>query len=180
MPAHHPPHHLLEHTWYIITAATVNHVPFLASDQAKEFLREKLRTLVGQFNLSLRAWVILDNHYHLLLRTDQGGDLTRFLGQLHGSSSRQINLRDQVKGRQVWHNYWDTGIRSERDMWTHFNYIHQNPVKHGYVRQLADWPFSSYHYYLRVKGEAWLADCWERYPVIDFLAGDDFNHRRTG
>ncbi len=78
----------------------------------------------------------------VLLKTKWGQDLSRFLGQLHGSSSRQLNLWDGVTGRQVWHNYWDTCIRSEEDMWQRFNYIHQNPVKHGYVQQIGDWPFS--------------------------------------
>jgi len=40
--------------------------------------------------------------------------------------------------------------------------------------QPKDWEFSSYGYYLREKGEEWLADCWERYPVIDYIEGDDF------
>jgi putative transposase len=172
---HHPPHIFLDNTWYIITAATLNHTRFLASDRAKIWLRDKLKDLIQEFNIVLRAWVILNDHYHILIKMKRGKDLSTFFGQLHGSSSRQINLWDQVTGRQVWHNYWDTCIRSEADMWTHFNYIHQNPIKHGYVRELVDWPFSSYHYYLRVKGEEWLADCWERYPVIDYLAGDDFD-----
>jgi putative transposase len=117
----------------------------------------------------------LDDHYHLLLKTRRGKDLSRFFGQLHGSTSRQINLWDVATGRQIWHNYWDTCIRTEADLWARFNYVHNNPVKHGYVRQLEDWPFSSYHYYLRTEGEEWLRDCWLRYPVIDYLEGDDFD-----
>lgn len=175
MSGHHPPHIFLDDTWYIITSATLNHTPFLASDQAKTVVRDKLKTLIQQFDITLRAWVILDNHYHLLLKTNVGKDLSHFFGQFHGSTSRQINLLDGVTKRQVWHNYWDTFIRSEVDMWKRFNYIHQNPVKHGYVQEITDWPFSSYDYYLRTKGEEWLVDCWRRYPVIDYLTGDDFD-----
>jgi hypothetical protein len=40
---------------------------------------------------------------------------------------------------------------------------------------MEDWPFSSYRYYLRTKGKEWLDDCWQRYPVIDYLAGDDID-----
>jgi len=159
----------------MITATTFNHAPFLAADRTKALVREKLKTLVQHFGITLRAWVILDNHYHLLLKTATGKSLSRFFGQLHGGTSRQINIWDNAKGRQVWRNYWDTCIRSEKDMWQRFNYIHQNPVKHGYVRQIEAWPFSSYGYYLRTKGEAWLADCWQRYPVVDYLTGDDFD-----
>ncbi len=175
LDGHHPPHIFLDNTWYIITSATLDHAHLLASDRAKTLVRDKLKTLVEQFELTLRAWVILNDHYHVLLKTKRGEDLSHFFGQLHGSTSRQINLWAGIAGRQVWHNYWDTCIRSEVDMWKRFNYIHQNPVKHGYVWHMIDWPFSSYHYYLRTKGEEWLADCWRRYPVIDYLAGDDFD-----
>ncbi|TEU14815.1 MAG: hypothetical protein E3J21_14815 [Anaerolineales bacterium] len=147
MPDHHPPHIYLDNTWYIITSATLNHAPFLASEQAKTLVRDTLKTLVPRLNFALRAWVILNNHYHLLLKTRRGKDPTHFFGQLHGSTSRQINLWDGATGRQMWHNYWDTCIRAEADLWARFNYVHNNPVKHGYVQQLEDWPFSSYHYY---------------------------------
>ena len=108
----------LDDTWYILSAATYDHAPFLEEEAAKALVRDSLETLVRSFNLTLRAWVILDNHYHLLLKTRQGKALTRFFGQLHGSTSRQLNLWDGVLGRQVWHNYWDTCIRTEADLWT--------------------------------------------------------------
>jgi putative transposase len=173
MSDHHPPHIYLDDTWYIITSATLGHALYLASAQAKTLLRDTLETLVKELSISLRAWVILDNHYHLLLKTRRGQDLSRFFRLLHGSTARQINLWDAITGRQVWHNYWDTCIRTEADVWTQFNYIHNNPIKHGYVQQLCDWPFSSFHFYLRTKGQEWLDDCWLRYPVIDYLEGDD-------
>ena len=175
MPDHHPPHVYADETWYMITASTLNHAPFLSNDQAKELVRDKLQELVQIYEMSLRAWVILNNHYHLLLKTNIGGDLSRFIGRLHGNTSRQLNLHEDALGRQIWHNYWDTFIRTEADLWTRFNYIHQNPVKHGYVDNLEDWPFSSYHYYLGEKGAEWIQDCWERYPVSDHLDEDGFN-----
>lgn len=56
----------------------------------------------------------------------------------------------------MWYSYLDTCIRDEAGYWTRFNYIRYNPVKHGYVSRPADWPFSSYRYYLRTRGAAWL------------------------
>jgi putative transposase len=124
--------------------------------------------LVKEYNFKLSAWVVLHNHYHLLIKPSAGHDVGKFIGHLNGRSSRELNLIDHTKGRKVWYSYWDTCIRTEKDYWTRFNYIHNNPVKHGYVQKHADWKYSSYGYYLRTKGEAWLADCWQRYPVIDY------------
>jgi len=101
MPNHHPPHVYLDDTWYIITASILNHAPFLASERAKALVRDKLKSLIVAFDIRLLAWVILNNHYHLLLKTHRGKDLSRFFGQLHGSTSRQINLWDKAVGRQV-------------------------------------------------------------------------------
>lgn len=172
--SHHPPHIYLDETWYIITASTLNHQHFLREERAKVMLRDKLLDLGQSFQMFLYAWVILNNHYHLLLKTHKGEDLARFFGQLHGSTSFQLNTWAGTRGQQVWHNYWDTCIRDQKGFWTRFNYIHQNPVKHGYVLDTAVWPFSSYHFYLRTKGKAWLDDCLMQYPVLDYLSGDDF------
>jgi putative transposase len=177
MPDHHPPHIYADNTWYMITASTLNHAPFLISEQVKLLVRDKLQELAQAFGISLLAWVILDDHYHLLLKTKPGRDLPRFIGRLHGSTSRRINLQASVSGRQIWHNYWDSCIRTEVDLWRRFNYIHQNPVKHEYVVKLEDWLFSSYRYYLREKGVEWLQDCWQKYPVIDYLEGDNADRR---
>jgi len=55
-------------------------------------LRDQLKELIVEFGIVLRAWVILDDHYHLLLKTRVGKDLPRFFGRLHGATSRQLNL----------------------------------------------------------------------------------------
>lgn len=178
MTDHHPPHIYLDDTWYIITAATKDKAPALGSERAKVLVRDTLRRLVVDSDHRLRAWVVLDDHYHLLLKSKLGTDLSRFVARLHGSTPRKLNLADETTGRQVWHNYWDTCVRNEAGLWTRFNYIHYNPVRHGYVRRPEDWPFSSYDFYLRTKGLSWLADCEAQYPAVDFLGGDDFERSR--
>jgi putative transposase len=180
MANHHPPHIHLDHTWYIITASTVGYTRHLASNYAKDLVRDTLRKLAEEFNIALSAWVILDDHYHLLLKTGAGRSLPRFIGRLHGSTSRRLNLWEGKTGRQVWHNYWDTCLRDEAGYWTRFNYIHLNPVKHGYVARCEDWPWSSYRYYRRAKGEEWLTDCWQRYPAVDLSPDDAFGRGQGG
>ncbi|MBE2201568.1 MAG: transposase [Anaerolinea sp.] len=171
---HTPPHVYLDDTWYIITASTYQQAHYLASDQARILVRDKIQELIQEFKIILKAWVILNNHYHLLLKTHNGYALPRFFQRLHGGTSFTINGLEGKRGRKVWYNYWDTCIRDERGFWTRFNYIHTNPIKHGYVKNLNDWPYSSYHYYLRIKGEEWLTDLLRTYPVLNYLEGDDF------
>ena len=46
--------------------------------------------------------------------------------------------------------YWEHQIRDDRDFRNHINYIHFNPVKHGYVWRVGDWPYSSFHRLVRL------------------------------
>src|SRR5579883_871060 len=52
---------------------------------------------------------------------------------------------------RLWQSrFWEHTVRDEADFERHVNYIHFNPVKHGLVRQVRDWPHSSFHRYVRV------------------------------
>ncbi|MEH2373868.1 MAG: hypothetical protein V7K15_12515 [Nostoc sp.] len=54
------------------------------------------------------------------------------------------------------------------------NYIHYNPVKHGWVKSPYNWAESSVHWYLENYGRDWLRSCWIEYPVRDYgKAWDD-------
>jgi putative transposase len=130
MGNHHPPHFLLDDSWYFITAATYQKGPFLQLYGHKSIVQESLERLSASFSIKLAAWVIMDNHYHLLLHAQTPEALKGFIQRLHGRTAYEINKNSDLKGRQIWHNYWDTIIRSDADFWTRFNYIHYNPVKH--------------------------------------------------
>ena len=91
-----------------------------------------------------------------------------FINRLHGSTSYYINKKCNSHGKKIWQNYWDRIVRDEKDFWFKFNYIHYNPVKHGYVNEPDQWAYSSYRHFLLEKGETWIADCWQSYPIIEY------------
>lgn len=57
----------------------------------------------------------------------------------------------QRKGeRGIWQRrYWEHCIRDEADYQNHLDYIHYNPVKHGFVQSVQDWPYSSFHRWVK-------------------------------
>jgi putative transposase len=58
--------------------------------------------------------------------------------------------------RGIWQRrYWEHLIRDEEDYRRHVDYIHWNPVKHGWVERVADWPYSSFHKYVRQGVYSW-------------------------
>jgi putative transposase len=63
--------------------------------------------------------------------------------------------------RGIWQRrYWEHTLRDENDFARHADYIHFNPVKHGYVGRVADWPHSTFHRMVRsgVYPEDWGGD----------------------
>jgi len=92
------------------------------------------------------------------------------LKHLHGSTARIWNLEDGLTGkRKVWYKFHDRAIRNERHYYHAFNYIHYNPVKHGYVESPYDWPWSSVHLYFDTHGREWLREQWRKYPIGNVL-----------
>lgn len=108
--SHHPPHLILDDAWYMITANTHKNLPFLKMDKHKSLLHNLLINLCCEFSIDLKAWVIMDNHYHILMEIREGIKLKKFIQRLHGRSSFDLNNMDHARGRQVWHNYWAIGI----------------------------------------------------------------------
>jgi putative transposase len=195
----HPPHIYEDHTCYFLTASVTGHRRLLDTDVRRSLLRDILKEAIQEYSIQLYAWAILADHYHLLLRTGDTAPLWKFVKRLHGESAIRLNKLDDTPGRKVWYQYWDRCPRNEGDFWTYFNYIHVNPIKHGYVRIsdgsvavggeylkiapghapdvhecLGRYAHSSYGYYLRTYGEEFLTDSWIRYPVLDHLEHDDF------
>jgi len=63
---------------------------------------------------------------------------------------RQSGSRAAKRERGIWQRrFWEHAIMDEEDFHNHIDYIHINPVKHGYVHRAADWPHSSLHRYVR-------------------------------
>jgi putative transposase len=194
----HPPHIYTDNACYFLTARIAGKQWILDTDAKRALVRDVLREAILQHDIRLYAWVILADHYHLLLRTSEVAPLHKFVKRLHGQSAILLNKQDATPGRRVWYQYWDRFPRNERDFWGYFNYIHINPLKHGYVRVpngvpmtkggasglapghvpdvhqcLVQYPHSSYHFYVREYGVEFLTDAWMRYPIPDYFEHDD-------
>lgn len=165
---HRPPHILVDDTYYFITSATFRKEPYFNTDRKKRLILAALKNAIKNYKCKLYAWVILDNHFHLLVKMEIGRLLPKFIASIEGKSAIELNKLEGLKGKKRWYQYWDRGIRDEADLWKHFNYIHHNCVKHGYSKKMEDYLFSSYKIYLGKHGIKWLDSCFELYPIVDF------------
>lgn len=174
-PWHSPPHPESPGAYRIVTGTCFEHAPILSSPKRLQWFENELLEMLKAKGVACAAWCVLPNHYHALVQIEGMRDFTRELGRLHGRTSLVMNREDAAAGRKVWFRSQDRCMRSERHFYASLNYIHNNPVKHGYVSQWQDWPFSSMHWYLGAEGRDWLLDVWKSYPLLNYGAGwDDF------
>jgi putative transposase len=174
LPWHRPPHQASEHTRYHVTAACFEHRPCIGYDAAR--LQAFCDTLLGVLasgGTMIHAWCVLPNHYHALIQTTNILNVLAELGRMHGRLSFAWNGEENTRGRQVWCGATERYMRNEAHFWATLNYVHHNPVHHGYVERWSEWPFSSARDYLDQMGREFAALTWRAYPVLDYGAGWD-------
>lgn len=173
-PWHAPPHPIGEANYYMLTAANFEHASIMSTKERRLEFQGLLLDTFQNAGAEIMAWVVLPNHYHLLTWLPDLKRVSPTFKHLHGRTSRQWNLEDETVGRKVWYRYTDRMIRSERHFYASINYIHYNPVKHGWVKRIDEWVCSSFWAYLETKDRDWLVDIWRRYPVKDYGKGWDW------
>jgi putative transposase len=167
-PWHSPPHYESIDDFSIFTAACYEHQRILNTPERLLWFENQLFEVLSEMRGICAAWCVLPNHYHVLYKMENMKQMSKGIAHLHGRTSFHMNKEDDARGRQVWCRFQDRLMRSERHYFTTLNYIHNNPVKHGYVKKWQEWPFSSAHWYLAEKGRDWLVDVWLEYPVHDY------------
>jgi putative transposase len=131
---HAPLHRLSAEGTFIVTAGTYNKEQVFRGGERLDYLESTLLARAKAAGWHLEAWAVFSNHYHFVGHLGRGAvSLSEGLKELHQETARQVNRLDQLRGRQVWFNYWDTELTFEKSYLARLNYVHQNPVKHGVV-----------------------------------------------
>lgn len=133
----------------MLTGSIYQNQFLMRSSKRKDDWRDAFLKSAGIYQWLVIAWVVLDNHYHAIVRSPGNPKtLSKFIGSYHKYTARKWNNEDGLMGRKVWWNYWDTCIRSERDYLNRLRYVFWNPVKHGLVDAPQGYPFSNYKDFL--------------------------------
>lgn len=173
---HNPPHVFIENCKYFITSSIFNKMRLLKRDETKLKLLEYIKKSVTNYNWKLEEWVILDNHYHLMLESDSRPEsLSKIMAGIHRYSAIWIKKNVQIPLNQIkiWHNYWDKCLTYDSSYFSRLNYIWYNPVKHKYVDEPQMWKFGSY--FERYESEkSYLKELKEKYPFDNLKINDDF------
>ncbi len=120
-------------------------------------LRDIVRVVRIELPFVIDAMVILPDHWHAVwtLPPNDAG-YARRIRLIKARFTRQLVragvaiAKDQRGEHRLWQQrFWEHTIRHERDLATHVDYVHSNPVKHGHVVHAVDWPYSTFHRYVK-------------------------------
>jgi len=124
-----------------------------------DLLRRAFRDTRQRHPFSIEAIVILPDRLHAIWTLPNGdADFPLRWRLVKSAFSRGISSgepvsssRSRKRERGIWQRrYWEHAIRDVNDFERHLDYIHFNPVKHGYVAWVKDWPYSSFHRMVRL------------------------------
>ena len=148
--------------YYFFTLVTYKRRCFLVDDLSRMCLRSIWREVRQNRPFEVVAFCLLPNHIHCVWRLPDGDNdfsqrwmlikkgFTRRYLRDGGRESVQSLSREKKRERGVWQRrFWEHQIRDEEDLQKHVDYIHYNPVKHRIVKAVEDWPWSTYHRYVR-------------------------------
>ncbi len=171
LPWHSLPHYESDNAYYMVTAACYDHCHIIGiSNERMAAFERELVELAKSRTVELFAWIVLPNHYHILVHANTVKQLLNELGQLHGRTSYRWNGEDRRRGRKVWCNAAETVMKSEGHYWASMNYVLHNAVRHGYVERWQQWPYSNAAEYLEQVGRATAIQRWRDYPIFDYGA----------
>ncbi|WP_047238657.1 REP-associated tyrosine transposase [Chromobacterium subtsugae] len=117
-------------------------------------LRQAVRDTRRAHPFLIHGWVVLPEHLHCVLELPPGDCdfalrwrlIKMGFSKRLAAGERVSASRRQRRERGIWQRrYWEHLIRDEADLAAHLDYLHFNPVKHGWAARVEDWPYSTFH-----------------------------------
>jgi putative transposase len=124
-----------------------------------DLLRRAFKEVRKRHPFAIEAIVVLPEHLHAIWTLPEGdADFALRWRLIKAAFARQLPPGESVSPsragkaeRGIWQRrYWEHTLRDEEDLVRHADYIHFNPVKHGHVKRVKDWQYSSFHRMVRL------------------------------
>lgn len=145
---------------YFFTVVTGERRKILTAPESRLALRNAINTARLQYPFIVEAWVLFPEHLHCIWTLPEGDkDYSKRWGLIKAGFSKQMRktLHDDARltGSKQMHRettiwqrrFWEHSIRDEEDFRQHMDYVHYNPLRHGLVTHVKDWPYSTFHRY---------------------------------
>jgi putative transposase len=147
---------------YFFTVVTERRQPIITEEPIRHALREAIMWVREKYPFEIDGWVLLPDHLHTIWTLPAGDAdfatrwrliktrVTRDCGKLYAQPKFLTARRTAKRCGTLWqHRYWEHALRDDADFEHHMDYLHINPVKHGLVQRVCDWPYSSFHRWVK-------------------------------
>lgn len=154
---------------FFFTVVTYNRQPILTTESGRNLLKASIQKVQEKHPFEILAITLLPDHLHTVLELPKNdSDYSKRLRLIKsnftrewlksGGSEKFINASRKKKNeRAIWQRrFYEHTCRDEEDLKRCIDYTHVNPLKHGLVKRVADWPWSTFHRYV-VEGEYTIA-----------------------
>jgi len=139
-----------ENAFYHITARGNRREKIFYSDKDKEVFLKKLKEMLIKYSMICYAYCLMDNHYHLFIKTTQP-NLSQGIHYLNSSYTNWFRNKHQIVGPIFQGRFKSILVDADNYALILSAYIHLNPLRAGIVRQIEDYPWSSYLDYLNLR-----------------------------
>ena len=157
---------------YFITSTTIEWIPVCTNEKYFDIIINVIKFHQANSDLKIYCYVILDNHFHLIA---SGNNLSKTIASIKSYSAKEVIIQLKIDKKE-WllnqlsyfkkrykvkskYQLWQEGfhpklIEFDKVLKQKIEYIHNNPVKRGFVNKPEYWRYSSAtDYYLEEKGE---------------------------
>ncbi|GAA5161592.1 REP-associated tyrosine transposase [Viridibacterium curvum] len=147
---------------FFFTVVTHRRQTILTDEPLRAALRNAVRRVRTDMPFAIDAWVLLPDHLHCIWTLPPNdADFGLRWGRIKSLVTRTVAAdyeraewrnASRIARREstIWQRrFWEHQIRDDADYAAHMDYVHFNPVKHGLVRSVADWPHSTFHRLVR-------------------------------
>ena len=156
--------------YHVISRGNARQDIFFTDNDRRLFL-DLICEFSERFNIEVYAYVLMGNHYHLLLKTPDA-NLSKGMQWFGTTYTRRFNLTNNQSGHLFQGRFKSIIIENDAYLLRLSCYIHRNPLRAGIVDRLAEFKWSSYHYYsYRKKVPTWL----KTELILDQVSGQDKN-----
>jgi len=148
--------------WYFFTVVAERRRAILTQPDIRAALRDAIVAVRQNHPFTILGWVLLPDHLHAIWQLPPGDAdfstrwsqikrrVTHACGATYADPALLTARRIAKRHGTIWqHRFWEHLIRDQRDFRRHMDYLHFNPVKHGLVERVVDWPYSSFHRLVR-------------------------------
>lgn len=147
---------------YFFTVVSYRRQGILCDAPVRKAIRQAIVEVSNKSPFAIEAWVLLPDHLHCIWTlppddadfSSRWSRIKRMVSQECGTAYRRDDWMTPSKRKHrestIWQRrFWEHQIRDEQDFNQHMDYVHFNPVKHGLSLNVADWPYSTFHRYVK-------------------------------